>query len=211
MTGESNTASNLSSSGGIGPFIQKINTNLEFRRLVSESDALIISLDTPDRYNYPDPCISGSPSPSPGSPYVSPSPYPSPSPFSPAIVFTVHVPGVSHRLLSLGAVSADDHQYLIPRTGARGFSDVVSGQTPTSATHLATKAYVDATGSDRTYVHNQISASTSWTVVHNLNKYPTVSVIDSGSTVVLGDITYNSVNQLTVTLSALSTGKVYCN
>jgi hypothetical protein len=201
MTGEINTASNIGSSPGIGLFIQKTGVNLEFRKVGSGSEALVISLSAPP-YQYPDSCSP--------SPLFSPSPYLSPSsPSSPALLFTADPISISHRLLA--DLSADDHTLLVPRTGVRGFLNPVSGKTPTLPAHLVTKAYADTAGADKNYVHNQISAATTWTVLHNLNKYPTVNVIDSGNTVVLGDIVYNSLNQLTVTLSALSTGKVYCN
>lgn len=201
MSGEINTASNVGPIDGTDLFIQKTGVNLEFRKVGSGDAGLIISLETPDAYNYPDSCSP--------SPFSSPSPFPSPSPFSPAVIFTADPTGISHRILAF--LDADSHMAMVPRTGVRGFTAAVTGKTPVLPGHLATKAYADVAATDKNYVHNQIRAATIWTVVHNLNKYPTVSVIDSGDTVVLGDITYNSLSQLTVTLSALSTGKVYCN
>ena len=67
-----------------------------------------------------------------------------------------------------------------------------------------------------TYTHNQSAASATWTITHNLNKFPSVTVIDSGDSVVQGEILYNSANQLTLTFyaggstSAFS-GKAYLN
>ena len=69
---------------------------------------------------------------------------------------------------------------------------------------------------DATYTHTQSSASATWTITHNLNKFPSVTVIDSGDSVVQGEILYNSANQLTLTFyagggtSAFS-GKAYLN
>ena len=67
-----------------------------------------------------------------------------------------------------------------------------------------------------TYVHNQSSASNTWTVTHNLRRFPSVTVIDSGNTKVSGTVVYNSKNQLTITFfsggSTLSfSGKAYLN
>lgn len=56
------------------------------------------------------------------------------------------------------------------------------------------------TGStDKNYVHNQISAASTWVVTHNLNKFPSVTVVDSAGTHVSGNITHDSINQTTIT------------
>jgi hypothetical protein len=60
------------------------------------------------------------------------------------------------------------------------------------------------------YVHNQSVSASTWTITHNLNYYPGgVSVIDSGETVVVGDITHLSTNSFTVSFSTPFSGKVY--
>lgn len=61
------------------------------------------------------------------------------------------------------------------------------------------------------YVHNQSSASSSWTVVHNMGKFPSVSVVDTANDEVEASVTYNSNNQLTITFSAPVAGKAYIN
>lgn len=48
-------------------------------------------------------------------------------------------------------------------------------------------------------------------VNHNLNKRPSVTVINSAGDEVEGDIVYNSLNQLTLTFSGSFVGTVYCN
>lgn len=64
---------------------------------------------------------------------------------------------------------------------------------------------------DSNYIHTQLSSSASWVVNHNLNKYPSVTVVDSANSVVIGDIQYNSVNQLTITFVGAFSGKAYIN
>jgi|TARA_R110001606_G_scaffold369184_2_gene525149 hypothetical protein len=69
---------------------------------------------------------------------------------------------------------------------------------------------------DITYTHNQSSASDTWTINHNLNRFPSVTVIDSGNTIVQGTVVYNSNKQITLTFfsggSAVSfSGKAYLN
>ena len=41
---------------------------------------------------------------------------------------------------------------------------------------------------DKTYRHPQIQASSSWIIVHNLDKYPSVTIVDSANNVVMGEI-----------------------
>ena len=69
---------------------------------------------------------------------------------------------------------------------------------------------------DITYTHNQSTTSNTWTITHNLNRFPSVTVVDSADTIVYGTVVYNSANQLTITFfegsSALAfQGKAYLN
>lgn len=64
---------------------------------------------------------------------------------------------------------------------------------------------------DKHYIHNQTSASATWTVIHNLNKFPTIAVIDSAGTMVIGDVNYINQNSLTISFQSAFSGKAYCN
>ena len=59
------------------------------------------------------------------------------------------------------------------------------------------------------YIHNQSSASSTWTITHNLGFFPAVSVVDSGGSVVEGDVSYISVNQVSIAFSSSFGGKAY--
>ena len=59
------------------------------------------------------------------------------------------------------------------------------------------------------FAHTQGVSSNTWTINHNLNFYPNVTVIDSAGTVVEGEIFYTSRNILTVTFSGAFSGKAY--
>lgn len=65
--------------------------------------------------------------------------------------------------------------------------------------------------SDKTYTHTQITASTTWNINHLLNKYPSVSIVDDGNNIVVGDIQYTNTNELTVSFEAAVSGKAYIN
>jgi hypothetical protein len=59
------------------------------------------------------------------------------------------------------------------------------------------------------YVHNQGTASATWTINHNLNFYPNVTIQDSGGTIVEGEIAYTTRNTIIATFSAAFSGKAY--
>lgn len=62
-----------------------------------------------------------------------------------------------------------------------------------------------------TYIHDQMSSSDTWTINHNLDKYPSVSVVDSAGSLVIGDVQYISRNALIATFIGEFSGKAYLN
>ena len=78
----------------------------------------------------------------------------------------------------------------------------------------ASNAFVTVSESlagDKHFSYNQSSAQSTWTINHNLAKFPSVSVVDSGKNVVVGDVQYVDANNLIVTFSAAFSGKAYMN
>ena len=67
----------------------------------------------------------------------------------------------------------------------------------------------DAT--DKHYTHTQDVVSDIWTIQHNLNKKPSVTVVDSGGSTVEGDIQYVDNNSVVLTFSGAFSGKAYFN
>lgn len=64
---------------------------------------------------------------------------------------------------------------------------------------------------DKTYYHIQSVASDNWVIVHGLNKYPSVSVINSAGDEVVGDIIYNDTNQVTIKFKGSFKGSATLN
>jgi hypothetical protein len=62
-----------------------------------------------------------------------------------------------------------------------------------------------------TFVFNQNTPATVWNIQHNLNNFPSITVIDTGDTVVSGEYTYIDNNNVTLTFSAGFAGKAYLN
>lgn len=112
-------------------------------------------------------------------------------------------------------------------------ADLIGGQIPLNqlpAIELENLANYDSTGlaDGKTLVYNgsqwQLTDHTpdktftqaftnlsAVTVTHNLNKYPSVTVVDSAGTEIEGDINHISLNQLTVNFLVTFTGTVYLN
>ena len=59
------------------------------------------------------------------------------------------------------------------------------------------------------YVHNQGAASAAWTVNHNLNFYPNVTVYDSANSMVEGTVNHTNQVQLKIIFSAAISGKAH--
>ena len=64
---------------------------------------------------------------------------------------------------------------------------------------------------DKDFVFIKSTPDSVWDITHDLDKYPSVTVVDSAGSVVIGDITYTSKSALTVTFSAAFSGKAYLN
>ena len=59
------------------------------------------------------------------------------------------------------------------------------------------------------YFHTQAVTSSSWVITHNLGFYPNIVVQDSASSIVEGEIVYDSVNQVTLNFQSAFSGKAY--
>jgi hypothetical protein len=59
------------------------------------------------------------------------------------------------------------------------------------------------------YIHNQSTSAATWTISHNLGFFPSVSVVDNGGNMVIGDVLYITENQVSISFSASFGGKAY--
>lgn len=66
-------------------------------------------------------------------------------------------------------------------------------------------------GSDAHYRHDQVTASTTWTVVHNLGKRPAVQVFDSAGDEAEGLLRHVTLDECVIEFSAPFSGTVICN
>lgn len=61
------------------------------------------------------------------------------------------------------------------------------------------------------YVHAQAVPSADWIISHGLARYPSVTVVDSAGTTVIGNIEYLSANQVAIHFSAAFGGSAFLN
>lgn len=64
---------------------------------------------------------------------------------------------------------------------------------------------------DETYVFDQSVASNSWAITHNLDKYPSVTIVDTNDEIVYGGVDYTDANSLTINFKTNIAGKAYLN
>jgi len=112
---------------------------------------------------------------------------------------------------------------ILPVTGQPNFVDIVIESVDAHGSILQDKFYaiavypgfvnpdIDPGTGDKNFVFVQAVASASWNVVHNLDKFPSVSIVDDDNNQVYGSVVYNTVNDLTITFTAPFSGKAYIN
>ena len=82
--------------------------------------------------------------------------------------------------------------------------------TPTSEiTSVNVQAAIEELRTRSRFVHNQPSASQTWSITHNMKFFPNVSIVDTALSKVIGEVVYTSENALTVTFSQSFAGKAY--
>lgn len=64
---------------------------------------------------------------------------------------------------------------------------------------------------DKNFVFNQNVASDLWEINHNLNIFPSVTVVDSGNNIVIGEVTYINENSLQIIFTSPFSGSAYLN
>lgn len=69
----------------------------------------------------------------------------------------------------------------------------------------------DIFGGDKTCVFEQAIPVLEWNITHPLNKYPSVSIVDSANTIVYGEVTYLSLNNIKINFSSAVSGRAFLN
>lgn len=78
--------------------------------------------------------------------------------------------------------------------------------------HYIFSEFVDSNSAgDKNFVFIQSTAAATWNVQHNLNKFPSCTMVLSTGQKGYGDVTYIDENNLTITLASAESGKAYIN
>ena len=64
---------------------------------------------------------------------------------------------------------------------------------------------------DKFFAYTQLAPASIWEIPHPLNKYPSVTVVDSGGSVVVGEVEYVDAHKIIITFQAEFSGKAYLN
>ena len=99
-------------------------------------------------------------------------------------------------------------------TGSKQLSDGNGNPLPITISQSAVEltGTVTANGEKLTsYTHTQSTAEVEWTINHNMNKKPSVTVVDSANTYVLGEVEYLDNNALVLRFKFPFKGKAHLN
>lgn len=98
------------------------------------------------------------------------------------------------------------------------FFDIVVTMQASTGSLIANKdyfisllTYASNTPGDKNFVFDQSTNANPWVVNHGLNKYPSVSVVNSANLTVYGQVEYDSLNEVTITFNSPTNGKAYFN
>lgn len=76
---------------------------------------------------------------------------------------------------------------------------------------FANRTVAGLVGMFQTYTHTQVAPLSTWTVIHNLGCFPSVTVTIGGGVVSIADVTYVDPSTLTITFSSAQSGLAYLN
>ena len=95
--------------------------------------------------------------------------------------------------------------YLTPDTTAQDIAGAIYDHNNNANAHQ------DIRNALKTYIHEQGVASATWTITHNLNKFPAVSVVDSAGNEIIAEVSYPDNNTCVITMKGASKGTAYLN
>ena len=96
-----------------------------------------------------------------------------------------------------------------PANGTSTAVVAVTAPSASAAVSQSTNVFLNQTMTS--FVYNQVVPASTWTITHNLGRFPSVTVVDSGLSVVIGDVRYTNNAQIVITFSASFGGTAYLN
>jgi hypothetical protein len=110
--------------------------------------------------------------------------------------------------VTVEAVSGAVVEISLPTVGR-----IATAMEPTSSVTVLDKYSIAGLSvySDKAFVFTQMTPSSEWAINHNMSKFPSVSIVDSTNSVVVGEVQYIDKNSVTVTFNGAFSGKAYLN
>lgn len=121
-------------------------------------------------------------------------------------IFSADNPNVfgEFKLVSMNTWTTDTNFY-------RAVVQFIAGYGSLSHEETVGFAVESKQGGDKNFTFIQSTSAAVWTITHNLGKRPSISVVDSAGTNVVGAVNHNSNNELTITFSSAFKGTAYLN
>jgi len=117
-----------------------------------------------------------------------------------------------NRIDQFGHYKIDSYAQVTPTVYALALTNIGGNGSLVLDKHYDFAAFTISSGlEDKTFVFTQGVPALVWNVNHNLNKFPSVSVVDTSNTNVFSQIDYVDSNNLTITNTAQFAGKAYLN
>ncbi len=113
----------------------------------------------------------------------------------------------SYRVTSIVEYSSDTNFFEVSLTLYSGNGKIRADK------HYIFSEFVNpaATNGDKNFVFTQAVASATWNVNHNLDKFPSCTMVLSTGQQGFGDVTFIDENNLTITFAGPESGKAYIN
>ncbi len=98
-----------------------------------------------------------------------------------------------------------------------GGGTTISGVTTTASSVAIKQPSINVSvggvvgGTDSHFVFAQEQNSNEWAIEHNLNKHPSVTIVDSGENIVYAEVEYINLNNLIIRFNSANSGKAYLN
>lgn len=100
---------------------------------------------------------------------------------------------------------------MTPTTPTSGNVEITASLSATGTPDNTTFLRGDNVWAKETFEFTQGTPSTNWSIQHDMDKFPSVSVVNNNNVLMYGNITYVDKNNLTINFSAGFSGKAYLN
>ncbi|QDP52689.1 MAG: hypothetical protein GOVbin3171_50 [Prokaryotic dsDNA virus sp.] len=86
-----------------------------------------------------------------------------------------------------------------------------NGGLESESDYLISLLTYDVDSIDKNFIFTQATPSNTWNVNHNLNKFPSATIVDTAGTQVVGKVEHSDLNNLTISFAGSFAGKAFIN